>query len=119
MSCCGEDIALRFIVADDIPDFCTISEFRKDNLGHMQSLFVQTLQVCQQAGPVTLGRVALDGSKGKANASRHKAMSYERMLAEERRLQQEIADLLIAAQQANEDEDARFVDRHGEELSEF
>ena len=116
MSRCGEDIAFRVIAGEDIPDFRTISDFRKDNLEHMQSLFVQTLQVCQQAGLVKLGRVALDGSKVKADASRHKAMSYERMQAEEQRLRQEIADLLAAAQQADEDDDARFGDRHGEEL---
>ncbi|MBI1313501.1 IS1182 family transposase [bacterium] len=116
MSRCREDIAFRVIVGEDIPDFRTISDFRKDNLEHLQSLFVQTLLVCQQAGLVKLGRVALDGSKVKANASRHKAMSYERMLSEEQRLQQEIADLLAAAKQADEDEDARFGDRHGEEL---
>ena len=56
----------------------------------MRSLFVQTLMVCQQVGLVKLGRVALDGSKVKANASRHKAMSYERLLETEQRLQQEI-----------------------------
>ena len=118
MSRCEEDIAFRVIVGEDIPDFRTISDFRKDNLEHMKALFVQTLLVCQQAGLVKLGRVALDGSKVKANASRHKAMSYERMREEEQRLQQEIEELLAAAQQADEAEDARFGDRHGEELPE-
>jgi len=116
MSRCHEDIAFRVIVREDIPDFRTISDFRKDNLSHMKSLFVQTLMVCQQAGLVKLGRVALDGSKVKANASRHKAMSYERMLETEERLQQEIDSLLSAAERADDDDDARFGDRHGEEL---
>ncbi len=116
MSRCSEDIAFRVIVGEDIPDFRTISDFRKDNLEHMKSLFVQTLLVCQQAGLVKLGRVALDGSKVKANASRHKAMSYERMQDEEKRLTQEIGELLAAAEQADDDEDARFGDRHGDEL---
>jgi transposase len=116
MSRCHEDIAFRVIVGEDIPDFRTISDFRKDNLSHMKSLFVQTLMVCQQAGLVKLGRVALDGSKVKANASRHKAMSYERMLETEQRLQQEIDTLLSAAERADDDDDAQFGDRHGEEL---
>lgn len=116
MSRCHEDIAFRVIVGEDIPDFRTISDFRKDNLSHMKSLFVQTLMVCQRAGLVKLGRVALDGSKVKANASRHKAMSYERMLENEQRLQQEIDALLSAAERADEEDDARFGDRHGDEL---
>lgn len=116
MTRCHEDITFRVIVGEDIPDFRTISDFRKDNLSHMKALFVQTLMVCQQAGLVKLGRVALDGSKVKANASRHKAMSYERMLETEERLQQEIDALLSAAERADDDDDAQFGDRHGDEL---
>lgn len=113
---CQEDVAFRVIVGDDIPDFRTISDFRKDNLEHMQSLFVQTLQVCAQAGLVKLGRVALDGSKFKANASRHKAMSYDRMQDEEERLQAEIADLMAQSEAADSEDEERFGDRHGDEL---
>ncbi len=113
---CQEDVAFRVIVGDDVPDFRTISDFRKDNLEHMQSLFVQTLQVCAEAGLIKLGRVALDGSKFKANASRHKAMSYDRMKAEEERLKAEIADLMDQAAAADSDDDERFGDRHGDEL---
>ena len=82
----------------------------------MESLFVQTLMVCAQAGLVKLGRVALDGAKVKANASRHKAMSYDRMQEEEARLQQEIAELMAKADAADADDDEQFGDRHGEEL---
>ena len=113
---CGTDVAFRVIVAEDVPDFRTISDFRKDNLEHMQALFVQTLQVCAEAGLVKLGRVALDGAKVKANASRHKAMSYDRMKEEEARLQQEIADLMAKADAADEADDEQFGDRHGDEL---
>lgn len=113
---CGEDIAFRVIVGEDIPDFRTISDFRKDNLEHMQSLFVQTLQVCAEAGLVKLGRVALDGAKVKANASRHKAMSYDRMKQDEERLQQEIAELMAQADAADAADDEQFGDRHGDEL---
>ena len=113
---CGTDVAFRVIVAEDVPDFRTISDFRKDNLEHMQALFVQTLQVCAEAGLVKLGRVALDGAKVKANASRHKAMSYDRMKEEEARLQQEIADLMAKADAADKADDEQFGDRHGDEL---
>ena len=113
---CGTDVAFRVIVVEDVPDFRTISDFRKDNLEHMQSLFVQTLQVCAEAGLVKLGRVALDGAKVKANASRHKAMSYDRMKEEEARLQQEIADLMAKADAADKADDEQFGDRHGDEL---
>ena len=113
---CRVDIAFRVIVGEDIPDFRTISDFRRNNLEHMESLFVQTLMVCAQAGLVKLGRVALDGAKVKANASRHKAMSYDRMQEEEARLQQEIAELMAKADAADADDDEQFGDRHGEEL---
>ena len=113
---CGVDVAFRVIVGEDIPDFRTISDFRKNNLEHMESLFVQTLMVCAQAGLVKLGRVALDGAKVKANASRHKAMSYDRMKEEEARLQQEIAELMAKADAADADDDGQFGDRHGDEL---
>lgn len=113
---CRVDVAFRVIVGEDIPDFRTISDFRKNNLEHMQSLFVQTLMMCAQAGLVKLGRFALDGAKVKANASRHKAMSYDRMQEEEARLQQEIAELMAKADAADADDDEQFGDRHGEEL---
>jgi transposase len=113
---CAVDVAFRVIVSEDIPDFRTISDFRKDNLDHVQSLFVQTLMVCEQAGLVKLGRVALDGAKVKANASRHKAMSYDRMKQEEERLAQEIAELMAQANAADAADDEQFGDRSGHEL---
>ena len=70
-----EDIAFRVLAANNTPDFRTISDFRKDNVDALSGLFVQVLALCQQAGLVKLGHVALDGSKVKANASKHKAMS--------------------------------------------
>ena len=72
-----EDIAFRVLAANNTPDFRTISDFRKDNLDALSGLFVQVLALCQQAGLVKLGHVALDGTKVKANASKHKAMSYQ------------------------------------------
>ena len=74
-----EDIAFRVLAANNTPDFRTISDFRKDNVDALSDLFVQVLALCQQAGLVKLGHVALDGTKVKANASKHKTMSYQRM----------------------------------------
>jgi transposase len=75
MQACQERLTYRVITGDDIPDFRTISDFRKLHLKELQRLFVQVLRLCQQAGLVKLGHIALDGTKIKANASRHKAMS--------------------------------------------
>ena len=94
MTRCETDVAYRVLVGEDIPDFRTISDFRKRHLTALEGLFVEVLKLCAKAGLVKVGRIALDGSKVKANASRHKAMSYDYMLKEEQRLRQEVADLL-------------------------
>ena len=86
-----EDIAFRVLAANNTPDFRTISDFRKDHLKALAGLFLQVLKLCQKAGLVKLGHVALDGTKIKANASKHKAMSYKRMKEEEVRLEAEVA----------------------------
>ena len=74
-----EDIAFRVLAANNTPDFRTISDFRKNHLGELSKLFLGVLAVCQRAGLVKLGHVSLDGTRVKANASKHKAMSYGRM----------------------------------------
>src|SRR5437763_13851338 len=99
---CRTDVACRIIVGDDIPDFRTISDFRKIHLTRLETLFIEVLKLCALAGLARVGTIALDGTKVKANASRHKAMSYGRMQAEEERLKQEIARLLSDAQAADE-----------------
>ena len=76
---CRERVDFMSIVGFDVPDFRTISEFRRRHLKALEALFSQILQLCEAAGLVKLGHVALDGTKIKANASKHKAMSYERM----------------------------------------
>jgi len=103
---CERDAAYRVIVGDDAPNFRTISDFRKLHLAELQGLFVQVLKLCAEAGLVKVGLVSLDGTKVKANASRHKAMSYEYMQKEEERLRKEIAELLSKAQSTDEAEDA-------------
>jgi transposase len=74
-----EDVAFRYLAADQHPDHDTIATFRQEHLAPLAQLFVQVLQLCQGAGLVKLGHGALDGTKIQANASKHKAMSYERM----------------------------------------
>jgi transposase len=116
MARCETDVAFRVIVGEDVPAFQRISEFRRRHLQHMQPLFIEVLALCREAGLLKVGRLALDGTKVKANASRHKAMSYDRMTSEEQRLQQEIDELLRQAQAADDAEDAQHGDRRGDEL---
>ena len=112
-----EDIAFRVLAANNTPDFRTISDFRKDNVDALSGLFVQALALCQQAGLVKLGHVALDGTKVKANASKHKAMSYQRMKEKAAQLAAEVAELLRQAQAADDEEDRRYgKDKRGDEL---
>jgi len=119
MKRCERDAGYRVIVHDDVPNFRTISDFRKLHLAELEGLFVQVLRLCQRAGLVKLGHVSLDGTKIKANASRHKAMSYGRMKEEEKRLRKEIRDLLNRAEATDAEEDERYgQDRRGDELPE-
>ena len=100
-----EDIAFRVLAANNTPDFRTISDFRKDNVDALSGLFVQVL--------------ALDGTKVKANASKHKAMSYQRMKEKAAQLAAEVAELLRQAQAADDEEDRRYgKDKRGDELAE-
>jgi transposase len=113
----AEDIALRVLAAGNEPDFRTISEFRRIHLKALEGLFVQVLQLALKLGAMKLGRVAIDGTKIKANASKHKAMSYERMVREEQRLREEVKQLLAEAEQTDKDEDKRYGrNRRGDEL---
>ena len=112
-----EDIAFRVLAANNTPDFRTISDFRKNNLVELSSLFLQVLALCQRAGLVKLGHVALDGTKVRANASKHKAMSYGRMKEQEARLAAEVAELFRQAEEADDEEDHRYgKDKRGDEL---
>ena len=114
-----EDIAFRVLAANNTPDFRTISDFRKDHLEALGELFLQVLELCQQAGLVKLGHVALDGTKVRANASKHKAMSYGRMKEKEGQLSAEVAELLRRAGEVDDDEDRRYgKDKRGDELPE-
>ena len=107
------------IVAGDPPDFRTISEFRRRHLPALAALFVQVLRLAERAGLVKLGHVALDGSKIKANASKHKAMSYERMKKREAELQAEVDRWLKAAAAADAEEDRLYGDQRGDEMPDW
>jgi len=104
------------IVALDPPDFRTISDFRKRHLKALAELFVQVLRLAEKAGLAKLGHVALDGTKIKANASKHKAMSYARMKQREAELQAEVDRWLKAAEAADADEDTVHGDKRGDEM---
>ena len=102
-----EDVAFRYLSADAHPDHSTVSEFRKRHLRALAGLFMQALQLCQKAGLVKLGHVAVDGSKVQANASKHKAMSYGRMSEAEEKLKAEVDELLRRAEAADAAEDEK------------
>jgi hypothetical protein len=117
---CRERNDFVMIVALDPPDFRTISDFRKRHLKALGALFLQVLKLCETAGLVKLGHVALDGTKIKANASKHKAMSYERMKKREAELKAEVARMLAAAEAADCEEDETFgKDKRGDELPDW
>jgi transposase len=105
---CYEDLAFRVLTGNQQPDHCRISEFRRRNLDALSELFIQILRLCQKAGMVSLGHVALDGTKVQANASKHKAMSHERMLKAEAQLEKEINALLRQAEILDAQEDEKY-----------
>ncbi len=112
-----EDVAFRYLSADQHPDHDTIAAFRQEQLTHLAQLFVQVLRLCQRAGLVKLGHVALDGTKVKANASKHKAMSYERMEKAEKELAAEVEALLAEAVRVDAEEDGKYgKGKRGDEL---
>src|SRR6266498_857027 len=109
------DVAVRMLCADQHPDYRSIARFRARHLRALGELFVQALRLCKQAKLVGLGALALDGTKLRANASRHKAMSYERMVSKEQQLEGELAELranvdalLSEAERIDAGEDERF-----------
>jgi transposase len=113
---CVEDVAFRYLAAQATPDFRSFLKFRKRHLQRFEKLFVQVVQLAQEAGLVKLGRIALDGSKFKANASKHKAMSYERMREEEKRLHEEIHGLIEQAHAVDAAEETQYGNEDGYSL---
>ena len=115
----SEDIAFRVLAAGNEPDFRTISDFRKIHLKTLEGFFEEVLKITLETGTLKLGRVALDGTKIKANASKHKAMSYDRMKQQEKAIRAQVKELLAQAEATDAEEDARYgKDKRGDELPE-
>jgi len=113
-----EDIGFKVWAAGNEPDLRTIWDFRKIHLEARQGLLEQVLEMALESGAVKLGRVSLDGTKVKANASKHQAMSYGRMQEKQRQLREEVKQLLAQAEAADEEEDRRFGNQRGDQLPE-
>ena len=114
---CVDDVPFRWLAAGAAPDYRAIARFRKRHLSALGHLFVQALALCQAAGMSSLGRVALDGTKVRANASKRKAMSYARMTEKEKVLATEVSALLAEAERIDKAEDKAFgKNRRGDEL---
>jgi transposase len=112
-----EDVAFRYLAADQHPDHDTIASFRQQHLAALGQMFTQVLQLSSKAGLVKLGHVAIDGTKLQANASKHKAMSYERMEEKEKQLRAEVEKLLAQAAETDAAEDALYgKGKRGDEL---
>jgi transposase len=113
----AEDVAFRVLAAGNAPDFRTIADFRKTHLPALRGFFEQVLRLARELGAPRVGRVALDSSKVKASASKHKAMSYGRMRDKQQQLREEVKHLLDQAEAADAAEDAEYgPDRRGDEL---
>ncbi|MDQ0279521.1 hypothetical protein QO003_003824 [Arthrobacter silviterrae] len=110
-------VAFRWLAAQQGPDFRSIGRFRERHLAALANVFLQALGLCRAVGMVKLGKVALDGTKVRANASRDKAMSYARLTAKQRVLADEISELMAEAKSVDADEDARFgPGKRGDEI---
>jgi transposase len=113
----AEDVAFRVLAAGNAPDFRTIADFRKLHLPALKGFFEQVLRLAGELGALRVGRVAVDGSKLKANASKHKAMSYGRMREKERQLREEVQQLLAEAEATDAAEDRQYgTSQRGDDL---
>jgi transposase len=112
-----ERVDYMAVTAQQTPDFRTINEFRSRHLKALDGLFGQVLTMCSKAGLVKLGHVSLDGTKVQANASKHKAMSYERMCSEEKRLREVVRGWFAEAERIDAEEDELYgKDKRGDEM---
>jgi len=115
---CHEDLGFMFISHFNCPNFRVLSDFRKDNREFFKECFKQSVQLAMEAGMASLGHVSLDGSKFKANTSKHKAMSYGRLKEKEKELVEEIEALIAKANACDEEEDEEHHDKTGYEIPE-
>ena len=103
-----EDVAFRMLGAGNFPNHRTICEFRRRHLAQFQALFLEVVRLSREMGLVRLGTLSIDGTKVRANASKRKAMSYDRMVREEARLLEEIEALTARAARVDAEEDERL-----------
>lgn len=103
-----DDLALRYLAADQHPDHDTIASFRQQHLEALAQLFVQALRLCQRAGLLKLGHAATDGTKVRANASTYRSLRYPQLREAEQRWQQIVTSLLAEATRVDEEEDQRY-----------
>ncbi len=115
---CHEDLGFMFVSHLNCPNFRVLSDFRKDNREFFKERFKQSVLLAMEAGMASLGHVSLDGSKFKANTSKHKAMSYGRLKAKEKELTEEIEYLLAKAAKCDDEEDEEYKDKTGYEIPE-
>src|SRR5664280_900889 len=115
---CHEDLSFMFIAQMNCPNFRVLSDFRKDHGEFFQDCFKQTVKLALELKLASLGHISLDGSKFKANTSKHKAMSYGRLKEKEQALSAEIADLIEKANRCDQDEDKAYKDKTGYEIPE-
>jgi len=115
---CHEDIGFMFISHCNCPNFRVLSDFRKENHKFFKECFKQSVRLATEAGMASFGHVSLDGSKFKANTSKHKAMSYGRLKAKEKELTEEIEDLIAKAAKCDDEEDEEYQDKTGYEIPE-
>ena len=115
---CHEDLSFMFMSHFNCPNFRVLSDFRKDNYEFFKECFKQSVMLAIEAGMASLGHVSLDGSKFKANTSKHKAMSYARLKAKEKELTEEIEALIAKASKCDEEEDEEYQDNTGYEIPE-
>jgi len=115
---CNEDLSFMYIAQRNCPNFRVLNDFRKDNAEYFRACFKQTVQLAMELNLASLGHISLDGSKFKANSSKHKAMSYQRLKETETALMGEIDELIQRANQCDEEEDQRYQEQTGYELPE-
>ncbi len=115
---CHSDLGFMFISHCNCPNFRVLSDFRKNNNNFFKECFKQSALLAMEAGMASLGHVSLDGSKFKANTSKHKAMSYGRLKAKEKELTEEIENLIATAAKCDEEDDEEYQDKNGYEIPE-
>jgi transposase len=115
---CREDISFMYIAQMGCPNFLVLSDFRKDHAEFFHDCFKQTVKLAMDIKLASLGHISLDGSKFKANSSKHKAMSYQRLKEKEQQLTEEIEDLVAQANRCDQEEDQAYQEKTGYELPE-